>query len=120
MGILKRYKAEYPFDALIMVGKGKARTQKRIKFTPFFDTDDDEIHLEIERSGYLDTGRIRVIRVQKVEEPKEEGPKGPEDVEDISRVHPSTLFKWAKERGYPENGSRKKKDLLEFFLSQEE
>lgn len=116
MGILKRYKAVYPFDILIMIGKA----EKRLTFNPFYDTDVDEEHLEIEKSGYLENGRITVVRVEKSAPPKKKGPEGPEDVEDISRVHASTLFKWAKERGYPEDGSRKKGDLLEFFLTQEE
>lgn len=116
MGILKRYKAAYPWGMLITVGN----SERRLWFDPFFDTDEDVVHLEIEKSGYLESGQIVVMRVEKSAPPKEKGPEGPEDVEDISRVHASTLFKWAKERGYPEDGSRKKKDLLEFFLTQEE
>ena len=120
MGQLRRYKAEYPFKLLVMVGDA----EHAVHFTPFHDEDNDDVNAAIDKEceEYLKTGRIKIIREEKLKKEAkvaaQPAAKTTEEPTDLSKIHGSTLYKMALDKGY--SGSRKKVDILEFLQNPEE
>lgn len=132
----KTYKAPYPLSVLVQ--KGKA--EKRIRFNPYYTTDDPDIQQQLEEGGgYVPVdlgGKKPKAQAPKMADPEpvvtipdELVPEAPvfDDDEDVEArieakykgVHVAKLFAKAREAGYPSDGSRKKKDILAYFVSLE-
>jgi hypothetical protein len=119
--MFKTYRAAYKMRLLLNQGS----VHREASLMPSFTTKDEMTQALIEGSDYFEEGVIW-IDAESDEAPDEKPKKRKKPIapaaaadptpEEYRTMHHSKLFVYAKKKGYPVKGSKKKEDLLAFLV----